>query len=273
MASKGEVLVQTPLAGAGLEGEKKLAASTNGPSTFPSLALGPLLERAIRELKEMNGGLVVGGEDGLATGNQGEVTPLKTTLNEPIQSPPLRRSKRREGTTDEDSTTRATRLVAKSNLEVDEGKIYNNSILSFSNEHIADKVKNIGISMGKDASIVQSSSMLMKKVEKDRFKLPSSVQTCQDSHLDIDESDYEIYHLALGHLSGDLTEELMDDNNMILDLSSRPSKRCIGSKKKVVDRKMKVKNLLAQLDFLIGKQKIMCYHYKKLIINVVFTPS
>jgi hypothetical protein len=35
----------------------------------------------------------------------------------------------------------------------------------------------------------------------------------------------------------------MDDNNPLLDLSSRPSKRFTGSKKKVVDRKMKVKNL------------------------------
>ena len=46
--------------------------------------------------------------------------------------------------------------------------------------------------------------MLMKKVEKDRFKLHPIVQTCQDSHLLLDDSDCEIDHLALGHLCGDL---------------------------------------------------------------------
>ena len=85
--------------------------------------------------------------------------------------------------------------------------------------------------------------MLMKKVEKDRFKLHSIVQTCQDSHLLLDESDCEIDHLALGHLCGDLTEELMDDNNLFYDLSSRPSKKYSVAKKKVVDRKTKIKNL------------------------------
>ena len=113
----------------------------------------------------------------------------------------------------------------------------------FLDEHISDKVKNIGISIGKDANIVQSSVMLMKKVEKDRFKLPSIVQTCQDSHLDLDESDCEIDHLALGHLCGDLMEELMDDNNLLCDLSSRPSKKFSVAKKKVVDRKTKIKKL------------------------------
>jgi hypothetical protein len=118
---------------------------------------------------------------------------------------------------------------------VDEGRTYNNSILPFSNQRVAYKLNNIGISIGIDASIVQSSIMLMKKIEKDRFKLPSSVQTCQNSYLDLDESDCEIDHLALGHLCGDLTDELMDDNNPLLDLSFKPFKKCLGTKKKVVD--------------------------------------
>ena len=35
----------------------------------------------------------------------------------------------------------------------------------------------------------------------------------------------------------------MDDNNMFYDLSSRPSKKYSVAKKKVVDRKTKIKNL------------------------------
>jgi hypothetical protein len=100
---------------------------------------------------------------------------MLTMLAVSVQSPPLRRSKRREASMDEDSTTRASKLVAKRNLEENDGKIYSNSILSFSDKHITYQVKNIGISICKDASIVQTSIMLMKKVEKDRFKLPSFV--------------------------------------------------------------------------------------------------
>ena len=76
-----------------------------------------------------------------------------------------------------------------------------------------------GISIGKDANAVNSSVLHLKKVEKDRFKLPSTTQNYQDSHSDIDDSDCEIDHLALGHLCGDLTEELMDDDDLNHNLS------------------------------------------------------
>jgi len=136
---QGKATVQASHAAGGLEVEKEMAASAGSPSKPPSLALGSLLERAIMGLKEANGGVASGGVDGLATGDLGEVTPLKTVLAGSVQSPPLRRSKPREGTADEDSTARAAKLVAKRNLEVDEGKLYNNSFLSFSDEHISDK--------------------------------------------------------------------------------------------------------------------------------------
>jgi hypothetical protein len=240
---QGETLVQASQTAVGLEVEKEMTASAVSPSKAPSLALGPPLERAIMGLKEANGGVVTGGEVGLAIGDLGGVTPLNSVLAGSVQNPPLRRSKRREGTTDEDSTTRASKLVAKRNLEADEGKLYNNSFLSFSDEHISDKVKNIGISIGKDTNSVQSSVVLMKNIEKDRFKLPSVDQTCQDSHLDLEESDCEIDHLALGHLCVGLTEKLMDDNNLLYDLSSRASKNGSVAKIKVVDRKTKIKKL------------------------------
>jgi hypothetical protein len=35
----------------------------------------------------------------------------------------------------------------------------------------------------------------------------------------------------------------MDEYNLLLDLSSRPSKTCLGAKIKVVDQKTKIKNL------------------------------
>lgn len=129
-------------------------------------------------------------------------------------TPPLRRARRRASTADEDSIERASRMVAIKNLEMDKGKNFDNSILSFSNEHIIDNLSNVGISMGREVRTVQSSMSLIKEVEKDRFILPS-VKTIEDSHLDtdIEDSESEIDHLALGHLCGDLTEELMDDTS------------------------------------------------------------
>lgn len=60
-------------------------------------------------------------------------TPRRTVVSQSSLSP-LRRSKRRQDTADEDSVERASRLTAKKNLENMEGNNYKNSLLSLSNE-------------------------------------------------------------------------------------------------------------------------------------------
>ena len=206
----------------------------------PSMASGSLLERPLMGFKEKHVGSRNTEKDTRVVQDVGEVTPQNTIAAGSSQFTPLRRSKRREATADEDSIERASRLVAKRNLEVDEGKHYSNSILSFSNEHISDNIQNIGISIGKDANAVNSSVLHLKKVEKDRFKLPSTTQNCQDSHSDIDDSDCEIDHLALDHLCGDLTEELMDDDDLNHNLSCKTSKKLSVARKKASVRNTKI---------------------------------
>ena len=77
---QGKATVQASHAAGGLEVEKEMIASADSLSKPPSLALGPLLEKAIMGLKEANGGVASGGVDGLAMGDLGEVTPPKTVL-------------------------------------------------------------------------------------------------------------------------------------------------------------------------------------------------
>ncbi|TVU00621.1 hypothetical protein EJB05_53956, partial [Eragrostis curvula] len=144
--------------------------------------------------------------------------PVLSKAMEP-EATSLRRSRRRQHSVDEDSFERAETVVAKKNLEIPKGTELENSILSFTNKQITDSIKNIGISLGKEDSTVQSSVSLIKKIEKDRFKVPVP-KTGEDSHLDVDDSDCDIDQIILGNLCGDLTEVVMDDNNESLFLTS-----------------------------------------------------
>ncbi|CAO2203924.1 unnamed protein product [Urochloa humidicola] len=96
----------------------------------PSPALGPLLERALVGLKEAQHVEHVMGVDAARVAKEGVVTP-QTTLAANAGGTPLRRSKRREASVDEDSIERAARLVAKNNLEVDEGYLQRDTLDPF----------------------------------------------------------------------------------------------------------------------------------------------
>ncbi|RLN07095.1 uncharacterized protein C2845_PM11G05900 [Panicum miliaceum] len=89
-------------------------------STEPSLALGSLLERAINELKESKGkAKFLGVND--CMGENLVSTPVKSITCVNVAPTMLRRSLRRQHSVDEDSTERASRAVAKRNLEDTEG--------------------------------------------------------------------------------------------------------------------------------------------------------
>ncbi|CAL5007036.1 unnamed protein product [Urochloa decumbens] len=110
---------------------EEIVTGDNTEPIHPSPALGPFLERALARLKEKqigDQGLV---DDKAILAEEGFVTPRSSLASGNIGTP-LRRSKRHEASVDEDSIERAARLVAKKNMEVDEGKPYNNSILSLS---------------------------------------------------------------------------------------------------------------------------------------------
>lgn len=99
--------------------------------------------------------------------------------------------------------------MAKRNLENSKGNTFKNSVLSFSDEQITEKVTNIGISLGNNDALVKKSVNLLRSIEKIRFKRPP-VKTDQDNKTKLDESDEDIDLKPLSLLCGDLTEEIMD---------------------------------------------------------------
>jgi hypothetical protein len=127
----------------------------------PTLCLGPLLDRALKGIKEKTE----------ANASNDLRMLMKTPPHEArpkAASTPSRHSKRRKSSTSEHLVERATRMVAKKDLEELPGNC-SNSILSFSNEHMTDSIESIGISMGDDIKNVQPSVLLIKNVEKDRL--------------------------------------------------------------------------------------------------------
>jgi hypothetical protein len=99
-----------------------------------------------RQLDEI--ALKVALEDVEEPKTQPPATPSKRISTES----PVRRSKRREATADEDSLVTADRLVAIKNLEVpaNNGNNLSNSILSVPDSIFASNINSIGISMGKN---------------------------------------------------------------------------------------------------------------------------
>jgi hypothetical protein len=72
-------------------------------------------------------------------GNNHELPELAMSLNTPVK-----RSKRREGSVDEDSSTRVQRLMAKRNLDAP-GMLENKSFLSFPNAKIKSTITSLDI--------------------------------------------------------------------------------------------------------------------------------
>ncbi|ONM52743.1 hypothetical protein ZEAMMB73_Zm00001d019338, partial [Zea mays] len=94
-----------------------------GIEATASDALGPLLDRALTELKERQFPHNGSTEDGqVLTDNQLHTPPYQVKKNYNARTP-KRRSKRREDSVNEDSIERAERLVAKRNLENSKGPL------------------------------------------------------------------------------------------------------------------------------------------------------
>ncbi|TVU13446.1 hypothetical protein EJB05_40503, partial [Eragrostis curvula] len=104
----------------GKQKEAEVFSSDATNTEIPSLALGPLLEKAINELKRSKGPIKKGAAEGSTVDNL-VTKPVKSTTSANIQPSPLRRSLRRAASVDEDSIEKASRLVAKKNLECVEG--------------------------------------------------------------------------------------------------------------------------------------------------------
>jgi hypothetical protein len=88
---------------------------------------------------------------------------------------PVKRSKRREGSIDEDSSTRAERLKAKRNL--DSPGMSTKSFLSFSDDKIVSSITSLGISLGNE---VDQGLEDIKNLEHNRLLEASKIDLNKD---------------------------------------------------------------------------------------------
>ncbi|CAN6169805.1 unnamed protein product [Urochloa humidicola] len=174
-------------------------------------------------------------EDDDVVQKKSSVTPSKRVLPQT----PVRWSKKREATADEDSLERAERLVAIKNLETTtkSGKNFNNSILSVPDSVFASNIQNVGISMGKVENDVFNSISDIKCGEVDRMH---ANQQSKEQHTEtLDESDgeenNEIEYITLGHLCSGILEENVgkDDDHIGGDWQKVSKKKSSSSRKKL----------------------------------------
>jgi hypothetical protein len=129
---------------------------------------------------------------------------------------PIRRSKRNAVAADVGSLEKAEKRVAVKNLEEPQGNLCNNSFCSLSNFRIKENLEGLGIIMGANENMSASSIGLLRNVEKDRLK-PSYCPSKNENEIESEEDEIDPDTFTISRLCGDLTEEVMDDNNADLD--------------------------------------------------------
>jgi hypothetical protein len=132
-----------------------------------------------------------------------------------IVSTPVKRSKRRENSVDEDSSTRAERLKAKRNLD-SQGMYASKSFLSFSDDKILSSITSLGISLGNK---VDKGLENIKRLEHNRLIDASKDKTTFDKEGSSDEevasetdSDMGFDQNAINHLIGDIADDIFGEH-------------------------------------------------------------
>ena len=156
---------------------------------------------------------------------------------------PVRRSKRNADVADVDSFERAERRVVVKNLEEPQANLDVHSICSFSNVHIEENLRGVGISLGDKDDLTIGSIALLKNVERERLK-PSICLNKNENEFDSEEDEIDLDTFTISRLCGVLTEEVMDDNSADIDgvLVNVPIKVAKTKKKK----KLLSKNTVAR---------------------------
>jgi hypothetical protein len=169
----------------------------------------------------------------------------------------VKRSKHREGSTDEDTSTSAERLKAKKNFD-DPGTSRSKSFLSFSDSKIVDNITSLGVSIGTD---IERSIVSMKKVELNRLlQTPlrdlnhkDLYQSSDDYYSEVD-SELGLDHKAIQHLMGDIADDAFGmEGAPWSDFKTTPRKSKTGPTKKNRRKKRKENNghkLYNERDFL-----------------------
>ena len=137
--------------------------------------------------------------DGGATKELGSVMTLAVLSDGELT--PVRRSKRNAGVADVDSPKKAEKRVAIKNLEENEGNAKINSFCSFSNIHIEQNLKGVGISLGDNENLTLGSVALIKEVEKERME-PSNLLITHDNQIDCEEDKIDPDTSTISRLDG-----------------------------------------------------------------------
>lgn len=87
--------------------------------------------------------------------------------------------------------------------------------LSFSNASIVSDLLNIGVDLGGSYSKISDSILSLRKVEEDRISKSLPLSNCLCNEVNnkgfSSKGEEELDNLVLGHLCGDLVEEVMDE--------------------------------------------------------------
>jgi hypothetical protein len=167
-----------------------------------------------------------------------------------VLATPTRSSPRLAGAIEEHVMDRVKKRAALKNLEPVEGKTSNSSFLSFSDVVVQSNLSNIGVTLGKNDSEVSDSIMCLKTLEAKRLPPKLSNKEMGEQHnialLDNEEDD-DLDNITLGHLCGDLMEEVMDEDSDHLSCDfqavfKKNKSKSSSTKKKIAKIRMARKN-------------------------------
>ncbi|XP_062188905.1 uncharacterized protein LOC133892218 [Phragmites australis] len=134
---------------------------------------------------------------------------------EEVRNTPKRSSPRLAKHNDDDSIQKAKKRAAWKNLDFSGGNTTDLSFIPFSVNEISSHVSALGVSVGNNPNLVVDSVNLLKDIELSRLRAePSSTDVFSKNNLLSDEEDNELENIALGHLCGDLMDEVMDDDRI-----------------------------------------------------------
>jgi hypothetical protein len=133
-----------------------------------------------------------------------------------MDASPVKRSKRREGSMDENSSTRVERLKAKRNL-YSPGMSTAKSFLSFSDDKIVSSITSLGVSLGNevDKGLENIKTLeLNRLLEVSKTELNKDKQECsnEDDASETD-SDQDLDQDAIQHLVGDIADEIFGEQD------------------------------------------------------------
>jgi hypothetical protein len=143
-------------------------------------------------------------------------TPIAAASIKEALTTPTRSSPRLAGALEEHVMDKARKRAALKNLEPIEGNISNPSFPSFSDIVIHSELSKIGVSLGKNSSEISDSLKRLRSLEAKRLTSVSPSKAMENPrHIALldDEEDEDLDNTTLGHLCGNLMDEVLDEDS------------------------------------------------------------